>query len=514
MSRQPASIKHIVVQAGGEGTRMRWFTTNKPKALISVGGEPMLLRLMRQHPEAQFYIVAAYKAEVLKAYLKKFAQGYRYKIVVTQDSGTCAGLRQSLHLIPAGEPLLITWCDLYVKGRLYGPAIDATNDNYLGLSNTFPCRWSYESGQLQEAPSNTHGVAGVYIFQDKKELSDVPDNGEFCRYLQVKGLPFKHYFLKDVYEVGTLEAYAAVTQNLPATRPFNKLTIKNEEVIKEPLDDQGRQLAAREVAWYRAVSEQKFDFLPKVFRTDPLTLQKLPGSNLFDVQLPQAKKRQVLSRYIEQLKALHELPIKKTQTDFYANDYKALIGKTKERLDSIANLVPFSDGQTIIINGRQCKNFYQQWERVEKFAQQFLGKSEYRFIHGDPTFSNTLYDTHQNKVYFIDPRGYYGDVELLGDPDYDWAKAYYSLVGNYDQFNRKKFQLVITEEGVELDIESSGWESTEADFFKLTKANATKINFIHAIIWLSLASYAWDDYDSICGAFYNGIYLMQELLGS
>ena len=35
--------------------------------------------------------------------------------------------------------------------------------------------------------------------------------------------------------------------------------------------------------------------------------------------------------------------------------------------------------------------------------------------------------------------------------------------------------------------------------------NKEKIKALHAVIWLSLTTYAWEDYDSICGAFYNGI---------
>ena len=39
------------------------------------------------------------------------------------------------------------------------------------------------------------------------------------------------------------------------------------------------------------------------------------------------------------------------------------------------------------------------------------------------------------------------------------------------------------------------------------------IKLIHAIIWLSLTTYAWEDYDSICGAFYNGIYYLADVIG-
>ena len=115
----------------------------------------------------------------------------------------------------------------------------------------------------------------------------------------------------------------------------------------------------------------------------------------------------------------------------------------------------------------------------------------------------------------IDPRGYFGYTELYGDVRYDWAKMYYSIVGNYDRFNLKEFKLGIgesAEEGVSLEIASNHWEDMEKEFFVLTGADEREIRLLHALIWLSLTTYAWQDYDSVCGAFYNGLYYLEEVL--
>ena len=123
----------------------------------------------------------------------------------------------------------------------------------------------------------------------------------------------------------------------------------------------------------------------------------------------------------------------------------------------------------------------------------------------------------------IDPRGYFGTTEIYGDERYDWAKLYYSIVGNYDRFNLKKFTLEIgggygrpdsklPYGEVKLNIESNGWEDMADEFFRLTGANEEEIKLIHAVIWLSLTTYAWQDYDSVCGAFYNGLYYLEEIL--
>jgi len=114
----------------------------------------------------------------------------------------------------------------------------------------------------------------------------------------------------------------------------------------------------------------------------------------------------------------------------------------------------------------------------------------------------------------IDPRGYFGLTELYGDVAYDWAKLYYSVVGNYDQFNLRRFDLSIGDDSVEIKIESNGWEDMEEFYLDLVKdeISSEQIKLIHAIIWLSLTTYAWEDYDSICGAFYNGLYYLEEVL--
>ena len=119
-----------------------------------------------------------------------------------------------------------------------------------------------------------------------------------------------------------------------------------------------------------------------------------------------------------------------------------------------------------------------------------------------------------NSPVLIDPRGYFGTTELFGDTAYDWVKIYYSVVGNYDQFNLKRFRLQIEENEVLLKIESNNWEDMEEEFFQLLGDEVTpqQMKLLHAIIWLSLTTYAWEDYDSICGAFYNGLLYLDDAM--
>ena len=64
---------YIIVQAGGKGTRMEHLTVNKPKALVPINNLPMLFHMFRKYPDKRFIIIGDYKYEVLKKYLKVFA---------------------------------------------------------------------------------------------------------------------------------------------------------------------------------------------------------------------------------------------------------------------------------------------------------------------------------------------------------------------------------------------------------------------------------------------------------
>jgi D-arabinose 5-phosphate isomerase GutQ len=119
---------------------------------------------------------------------------------------------------------------------------------------------------------------------------------------------------------------------------------------------------------------------------------------------------------------------------------------------------------------------------------------------------------HDTEPVLIDPRGYFGHTEILGDPAYDWVKLYYSLVSNYDQFNLKRFTLEINETDIKLETASNNWENMENEFFHLLDGEVTRsqMKLLLALTWLSLTTYAWEDYDSICGAFYQGLYYLEE----
>lgn len=496
-------IKNVIVQAGGKGTRMESLTANKPKALVPVNNLPMIMHLFRKFPGRRFTVIGDYKYEVLDKYLKTFADADFRMVRATGREGTCAGLRESLSMIPQGEPFLLIWCDLVLSDDYELPD---TDDNVIGISKDFPCRWKYEDGEFEEERSSEYGVAGFFIFKDKSFIEDVPEEGEFVRWLKSKGYKFETQPLYKTHEYGLKSEW----DKLPTgkCRPFNSLRFEGDRVYKIPLDKQGEDLAKRETAWYKKLHGEKFENLPEIYGYDPICMEKINGKNIYEYDdIDTEKKRDILEQIILCLRSVHAIESVPADRDSY---YEAYIGKTFDRLEKIRDLVPFAGNEYIMVNGRKCRNVFFCRKEIEKAVMEYMPDS-FCLIHGDCTFSNIMLKNDSIPV-LIDPRGYFGHTELFGDVAYDWVKLYYSLYSNYDRFNLKKFILNIKEDEVELSIESNNWENMEEEFFKLTGDGISRrqMKLLLAITWLSLTTYAWEDYDSICGAFYNGVYYLEE----
>jgi len=495
-------MEYIIVQAGGKGTRLGHLTENKPKALVPVENLPMIFHLFRKFPDKQYIIIADYKKDVLREYLSCFAE-VNYQVVVASGGGTCGGVRQAIDLLPEDTPLLLTWSDLILPDNFELPA---TPGNYIGISQTFPCRWSYMNRVFTEKSSEEHGVAGFFVFEEKAVIKDVPTSGELVRWMHESGFTFTELGLAGTREFGLLSEYEALEKE--KCRPFNKMTIEGDTFTKEPVDRQGIELARLERKWYEFAISKDIKNIPKLLSTDPLKMERINGGNIYEYANASVdEKRDILDKIVHALKNLHN--IESVHVD-RSSVKEAYFTKTIDRLAKIQNLIPQADNKTIIINGKECRNIYFYKDELEQKLD-VLKCDYFTFIHGDCTFSNMMLKNDSEPV-FIDPRGYFGHTELYGDPNYDWAKLYYSIVGNYDRFNLKDFRLSIDEKDINLKIESNRWESLEQDFFTMSGADPYTIKLLHAVIWLSLTTYAWHDYDSICGAFYNGLYHLEEVL--
>ena len=328
------------------------------------------------------------------------------------------------------------------------------------------------------------------------------------RWLQSAGLQFEELPLTGTKEYGIYSEWSKLPKM--RCRPFNRIDVEGDRVVKRGIDEQGRKLAVREVAWYKKIQGMEFKNIPTIYDYEPLSMELIDGKNIYEYSyIADDRKKSILQEIISCLKDVHRLGSVPADKASYVDAY---IGKTFDRLKKVRELVPFANEPTVNINGKICRNIFYHREEVERLVMQYMPK-EFQLIHGDCTFSNMML-RHDTEPVLIDPRGYFGKTELFGDAAYDWVKLYYSLWSNYDQFNLKRFTLEIDDSAVKLEIASNNWETMEDEFFRLLEGEVTRrqMKLLLAITWLSLTTYAWEDYDSICGAFYYGLSILEDAL--
>lgn len=495
---------YIIVQAGGQGSRLKHLTANRPKCMVPVENKPMLFHLFEQFPSSKFLIIGDTHFEVLEAYLANFCQTDYRLICSTGQKGTLSGIAAATAAVPANQAFMIVWSDLILPENVIFPECPG---NYIGLGTGIPCRWKFEDGQITEQASMSHGIAGLFLLENNSALGRIPESGQLVKFMSRTPEKFKPWPVMGIREFGLLETYEMLEK--PKCRFFNEIEFGESQIVKRPLTSQGRELADKERNWYKSIAGKNFP-IPEILDFDPLVMERIEGASLAEVDiLSLEKKEAILLKIMAALSRFHSFASRPASKEDVRENY---ISKTWARLEKVRTLLPFSQQKFIRINGKQCRNPFHLRAEAAKLAEAYM-PAAFSFIHGDCTFSNIILTKDQD-IIFIDPRGYFGKTDLLGDKAYDFAKLYYSLFGNYDAFNQKRFRLRLTDDEVTLLIESNGWENLISTFWRLLPADVqpAQVRLVHALIWLSLTTYALEDYDAICGAFYNGALLLEECL--
>lgn len=498
---QSQEIKYVIVQSGGKGTRMEHYAQNRPKCLVPVNGIPMILNTMKVYKDKKIFIIGDHLVDVLDSYLDSFGNDYDYQIIRTEESGTAGGLTKAVSFIPEGEPFIVTWSDLFFEKE---QEFAFETELLVGLSNAFNCRWKYDDKFINES-STECGVSGFFVFWDKSKFDKLSTEKSLVRGFlteEYSGQNVSTFYNHDCFEVGEKDRYEELISQGPNHRFFNKVDIIEDLVYKRCIDLKYISVHENEKNWYKFVGE-KFDRIPKVYATDPLILQTINGKHPWEFS---DHKDTIIENCCNTLDTLHSID----STEGNIGDcMQVYFSKSYQRIDEVSKIIPMVHRSFININGKDCINPYYNLSYFEDHVSAISNIEKYNIIHGDCTFSNTLVDDNC-QVWLIDPRGTFGSTKIYGDRRYDWAKLYYSVSGNYDSINSKKFKVSILNDCVDLEIESNGYE--QMSDYVISRSGMTKkeMLLINATIWLSLTGYVKEDIDAAMYAFYKGCELWTQ----
>jgi capsule biosynthesis phosphatase len=187
------------------------------------------------------------------------------------------------------------------------------------------------------------------------------------------------------------------------SRAFNQVEILNNIVIKSGQIDGERY-------YYKNIPNEIVDLFPKLLEetNDKIIIERIKGLNFSYLYTNSCLTESQFQTFLESLYRLHN--IRGHDTTFNHKD--KLLDRYKNYNYSVFN------GHTDTLN--QLLDFFDKYQQKESTV-----------IHGDPVFTNILID-EDYKIKLIDMRGKNNEnYTIYGDPIYDIAKVYQSLIG-YD----------------------------------------------------------------------------------
>ena len=184
-----------VIIAGGQGSRLKPLSNNKPKAMVVVNGRPMLywtLRWLKHHGVKNVVLGVAYKKEKIINYLKANRNfGLNVHISVhTLDGGTAQGFKLAISRFVTDENFIAMNCDEMTNFHL--PNLAKVHQKKQPLVTMalapFYCRFSVVDARKD-------GI--VHGFKYGHMLPDVPVSiGIYC---------FSREILKHIPDTGSIE---------------------------------------------------------------------------------------------------------------------------------------------------------------------------------------------------------------------------------------------------------------------------------------------------------------------
>ena len=223
-------MKQAMIFAAGLGTRLKPLTDTMPKALVRVGGQPLLWHVINKLKLAGYERIVVnvhHFASMIVDYLKA-NDNFGLDIRISDESAmlleTGGGIKKALPLFDPSEPILIHNVDILSNLDLTALPTDAPllvvsqrqTKRYLQFDDTMRLvGWkNIETGEVKGREGNSLAFSGIHMFHPSLTplLSDWPERFPImdfylkaCGSLLIRGYEAKDLRLMDVGKLDTLD---------------------------------------------------------------------------------------------------------------------------------------------------------------------------------------------------------------------------------------------------------------------------------------------------------------------
>ena len=500
-------IDYVCIFASGKGSRLQPITNHIPKILVNIKNDNLLIKIInfwKLYTDNFIIIITPKYEKLVSSYLSLININFILIIIDIDNQENSYTIRKSLGNKFYGKKLVFTWCDIYPTENI--PKSIFSNNNII-----FTCgnqsRYHAERNKLVKKEGGN--VIGIFYFANYQGIKTCCNNLDLCDVYLNNYNTFITYNLKNLCDIGDmtkLTMYLSNNKNIFNTRFFNKIYEKSNYLIKEALCEQGFNIIKKETNWYKFVSKP---YIPKIisFGKNKFTMEKLHCKPLYKIFWKSSleKQNEILDKIFLKLYDLHSKKISVDNSIIIEDTMIEIRHKIVSRLNKVKDLIN-AFGSVEYVNGRKINNdtdfiLDNISTQLNKFI---LSQNEYSLIHGDCQFSNTLCDDSSN-IYFIDPRGYYGNSSIYGLKEYDYGKVLYALSG-YDEFNNDDLYFITKYENKHLTINIKN----NMNKFKPIIEKYTNFEIIKSLViinWLGLTQYNQNNILKCVSSYYYALFL-------
>ncbi len=505
-------LDYLVICASGKGTRLLPITRDIPKLLVNVDNLNILNKIIdywKKYTNKYVIIIDSKYNEIVDFYLK--ITGIQYEIV-NVDCYNGEENSYTLHNALSdtkysNKKILITWCDIYPDSIIPEKVFDDKN-----IIFTYKNYGRYDAIDNKIIKKPYGNIIGIYYFSSFNHITDFEPKMDICDCYKKNFGDFITYEIENLTDIGDYQKLCYYINNKKqtySTRYFNKIIDFSDNILeKRSTCSYGNTIITNEMSFYKYNS---LDNIPEIieFGYDYFKMKKIANCNniieIFNKSDIESQK-EIIKNILREIEKIHNVEKIKVSKSILLEDIKIeFYDKVLQRLDNIQQLLSYFNNIKTI-NNIQIKydHKYIIDEIYEKIKKHILeNEIEYNMIHGDPHMSNILMDSN-NKIWFIDPRGYFGNTKLFGLKEYDIGKIIYSLSG-FDQINSNNNHFFIIDEKNNIDTNIDNNIDNYLHLFdKYDKNMLINMTILH---WFGLTDYSKNNIHKCISSYYYGIYL-------
>ena len=508
---------YVVICASGKGSRLLPLTKHIPKLLVNVDNSNIIEKIINywsQYTDNFKVIIDSKYNEIVDFYLK--LSKITYEII---NVDCLNGEENSYTLNKAmsnkkysNKKILITWCDIYpdvlIPENVFG------DENIIFTYKNFG-RYDAMNNKIIKKPYGN--IIGIYYFASFNHIQHYENTMDICDCYKDNFGDFKTFEIESLTDIGDFQKmcnYIHKNETTYNTRYFNKITELSGNILeKRSTCSYGNSIITNEMLFYKYIS---LDNIPKIieYSKDSFKIQKIANHHFIEIFNKTSIGGQFLmiENVLNEIEKIHNLEkIKKSKSAVLEDIKIEFYDKVMQRLENVDQLLHFFNNVKSVNKVPIRFNHKYIIDKLFKNIKATILERppEYNVIHGDPHMSNILVDSNQ-KLWFIDPRGYFGNTKIFGLKEYDIAKLIYSLSG-FDHINNSDTHFFTIDEKLNIDTNITNNIDNYLHLFEKYDRNLLiDMTILH---WFGLTDYSKNNIHKCISSYYYGIYLYHIYYG-